>query len=314
MNAFKAVTAANAFENVRGNRKFIKTAVPYLLLLPAFAFILSFKFYPILNTVALSFQKYSLMNTQDSGFIGFGNYIKLFAEDPLFYKTFINSIWWCIGNVAIQVVLGMLLALLLTQKFKGRGLYRAFVFAPWAVSGILVALMWSFMYSESVGVFNDILMKLGIIKMRISWFSVGSRAMLAMIIAATWRGIPFFAISLLASLQTISDDIYESSKIDGVNAVEKFFFITLPIIKDTLVLTTLLRTIWTLNTVDIIYATTRGGPNFSTSTIPVYVMTTFLDSLDFGYTSVISVVMCLFLIVVSIVFLKITKYGKDALY
>lgn len=296
-------------------RKLInRKTLPYLLLLPAFLFIGSFMLYPIGSTVLMSTQYNTMMDPDGVCFIGFENFKKLLFEDEVFHRALKNSLVWVLGNVFLQSVLGMILALILNQSMRFRGLIRAVTFSPWAVSGVIVSLMWSFMYSESVGVFNDILLRSGIIDTRISWFSTGSRAMLAMIIATTWRGIPFFAINFLSSMQTISEDMYESAKVDGAGAIKRFFFITMPMMKDTVVLTLLLRTIWTLNIVDIIYNTTAGGPANSTLTVPVYIMNTFMGSLDYGYTSAMAIIMAVIMIIFAIVFIKITKYGKEALY
>lgn len=291
-----------------------KRLIPWLLLMPSLLLIACFKFYPMVNTVLLSFQNSSLLTRGNGGFVGLANFKKLLFADKTFGKAFGNSITWVVWNVAVQAVLGMALAVLLNRRFKGRGLYRALAFAPWAVSGVLVSLMWSFMYNQNVGVINDLLVKLGVTRTRMSWFATGPKAMAALVIASTWRGLPFFIISILAALQTIPDEVYESCKVDGAGAARTFLSITLPMIRESLVLTVLLRTIWTLNAADLIYSMTGGGPNYGTTTVPVYIMNTFLGSLDFGYTSAMSVLMCLFMIVVSMVYLKATRYGKESLY
>lgn len=285
-----------------------------MLLLPSAVLILLFKFYPMLNTLMLSFQESTLLSRNVDKYIGFKHYLDLILHDKVFQKAFINSLVWVFWNVLIQTVLGMGMALILTRKFRGRGLYRALSFTPWAVSGLLVSLMWSFMYNQNVGVINDVLMKLGILNRRISWFATGDKAMLSLIIASTWRGLPFFIISILASLQTIPDEIYESCKMDGANGIRSFFSITLPMIKDSLVLTILLRAIWTLNSADMIYSMTGGGPNYGTTTVPVLIMNTFQGSLDFGKTSAMSMIMCLFMVLVSLLYLRVTRYGKESLY
>lgn len=290
-----------------------KSARPYLMLLPTFAIIAIFMLYPIFNTFFLSVQDYVMTNLDGVGFIGLENFKNL-LHDATFIKAAKNSIVWTVANVGLQAFFGLVVALLLNMRFKGRGLFRALMFTPWAVGGMLVALIWSFMFNESVGVVGDVLNKLGIVDGKMSWFSNGTSAMWAMIIANTWRGIPFFAISILSSLQTISTDIYESASVDGAGAWTKFWKITLPLIKDTLLMTILLRTIWTLNVVDIIYSMTSGGPNFSTLTIPVYIMLTFNDYLDAGYASAMAVIMILVLLVFSAVYLKIGKYGEEEYY
>lgn len=290
-----------------------KSARPYLMLLPTFAILAIFMIYPIFNTFFLSTQNHVLTNLKDAGFIGLTNFKNLF-QDKIFLKAAGNSLWWTVVNVSLQAFLGLIVALLLNMEFKGRRIFRTLLFTPWAVGGILVALIWSFMFNESIGVIGDLLMKLGIIKGKMSWFSNGQTSMWALTIANTWRGIPFFAISILSSLQTISLDVYESASVDGAGSWNKFWKITLPLIKDTLLLTILLRTIWTLNVVDIIYGMTKGGPNFSTLTIPVYIMMTFNDTLDSGYASAMAVVMILVLLIFSVIYLKVGKYGEEEYY
>lgn len=290
-----------------------KSARPYLMLLPTFAILAIFMIYPIFNTFFLSTQNHVLTNLKDAGFIGLTNFVNLF-QDKIFLKAAGNSVWWTVVNVCLQAFFGLIVALLLNMEFKGRTIFRTLLFTPWAVGGILVALIWSFLFNESIGVIGDLLMKLGIIKGKMSWFSSGQTSIWALTIANTWRGVPFFAISILASLQTISLDVYESASVDGAGAWSKFWKITLPLIKDTLLLTILLRTIWTLNIVDIIYGMTKGGPNFSTLTIPVYIMMTFNDTLDSGYASAMAVVMILVLLIFSVIYLKVGKYGEEEYY
>lgn len=286
-----------------------KKSYPYLMLLPTFAFIALFMLYPICNTFFYSMRHYVLTNLKNTSFAGFDNFRALFVDET-FLKAVGNSAVWTVANAALQAFLGLLVALLLNQKFRFRGIVRALMFSPWAVGGMLVALIWSFLFNESIGVISDLLVKFGITSIRMSWFSNGQTAMWSMIIANTWRGIPFFAVSILSSLQTIPTELYESADVDGAGTLRKFFRITLPLIKDTFLLTTLLRTIWTLNVVDIIYGMTRGGPNFSTLTVPVYVMMTFQDSLNAGYSSAMAVCMVAVLLVFSAVFLKAGRYGK----
>ncbi len=290
-----------------------KASIPYLMLLPAMAVIMILMFYPIFNTFFYSLRNYVLTRKADWGFVGLQNYISLFG-DATFLKALRNTAVWTLANVLLQTFLGLMVALLLNRSFKGRGLVRALTFSPWAVGGMLVALIWGFMMSESIGVLNDLLMKLGFINQRISWFSTEAMAMSAVIIANTWRGIPFFAVSILSSLQTIPGEVYESAEVDGARIFQKFFHITLPLIKETLVLTTLLRTIWTFNVVDIIFGMTRGGPNFATLTVPVYIMMIFNDSLDMGYSSAVSVVMMMIMLVFSFLYLRLSSYGKESIY
>ncbi len=299
--------------NMAPRGSLLKKSTPYLLLLPGFIFIFAFMFWPMLNIIKMSFEYNVLTDPKNVEFIGLGNYKDLLFDDRTFIKALRNTLKWVAFNVPLQATLGMLLALLLNQKFKGRGIARALAFSPWAVSGVIVALMWTFMYNENFGVFNDILLRFGIVDARLSWFSNGSRAMWAMVIAQTWRGVPFFAISFLSGLQSISREIYESARVEGASRVREFFSITLPMIKDTVVFTVLLRTIWTLNAVDLLYTSTGGGPANSTLTVPVYIMKTFLGELDYGRSAAMAMIMACIMIIFALVFLKVTRYGKEDL-
>ncbi len=295
------------------SKKLRKKSIPYLMLLPTLALITVFMLYPMFRTIQLSFQNSTILTEANAIFIGLTNYKNLMKDD-VFIKSVQNTIPWTIINVLLQLVIGTLIALMLNQKFKGRGLMRALAFSPWAVGGMIVALIFKFLFNGSVGVIGDLLLKLGITDTRMAWYADAKPALATMIVANTWRGIPFFAVTILAALQGIPEEIYESSRVDGSNAFSRFFKITLPMIKDTVLLTTLLRTIWTLNIVDIIYSMTGGGPNNATITLPVYIMQKFTDTLDSSYCSAMAVMMVLALVIFAVLYLKISKYGKEGLY
>ena len=259
-------------------------------------------------------QEYQLLKPDSRKFIGFQNFVEVFTKDKVFMKAIKNSVVWVFVSVAVQTVLGFWAAYLLNQKFKGRGLYRALVLSPWAVAGVMVAIIWSLIYGETFGVLNDVLLKLGVIKRNISWFSNSSRAMAAVIIANVWRGVPFFTISYLSALAGISDDIYESAKIDGAKTWVTLFRITLPMIKDTIVITTLLRSIWTFNAVDLINTLTGGGPNNATITMPLYIMQKFKLEYNYGYASALAAIASLIMMIVAFIYINIGKLGKEEMY
>ena len=267
-----------------------RQATPYILLAPILLFVSLFLLWPMINVFVMSVQEYRLLKPDERHFIGFQNFVTVFTEDKVFMKAIKNSVVWVAVSVAAQTILGFWLAYLLNQKFKGRGLYRALVLSPWAVAGVMVAIIWSLIYGETFGVLNDLLLKLGLIDQNISWFSDSTRAMTAVIIANVWRGIPFFTISYLSALAGISDDIYESARIDGARTMVTLFKITLPMIKDTIVITTLLRSIWTFNAVDLINTLTGGGPNNATMTMPLYIMQKFKLEYNYGYASALAAI------------------------
>lgn len=287
-----------------------RLATPYLLLAPMLAFVMCFMIWPIINVFMMSTESYKVTKPNDRHFIGLENFVTIFTKDQIFLKTLGNTAVYVVLSVVFQTVLGFWLAWLLTRKFKGRGVIRALALVPWAVAGLMVGIIWNLMLGQTYGVINDLLRRAGIIEMNISWFSNGSSAMFAAVIANIWRGIPFFTISYMSALSGISDDLYESAKIDGANSAVTLFRITLPMIKDTIIFTTLLRAIWTFNAVDLIVSLTDGGPNRGTTTLALYIMNTFTDSYDYGYASALAVISTLIMMVVAFVYIRFGKMGQ----
>ena len=286
----KKETAIPAVSQKSRMRRYRKAATPYLLLAPMLVFVLLFMIWPIFNVFAMSLESYKVTKPNARHFIGLENFVKIFTKDDLFWKTLRNTGVYVIASVAFQTVLGFWLAYLLTRKFRGRGIIRALVLVPWAVAGLMVGIIWNLMLGQTYGVVNDLLRRTGLVATNISWFSSASSAMFAACFANVWRGIPFFTISYMSALSSIPDDLYESASIDGASAPVMMFRITIPMIKDTIIFTTLLRCIWTFNAVDLIVALTDGGPNRGTTTLALYIMRTFTNSFDYGYASALAVI------------------------
>lgn len=294
-----------------GRRFKIDNWIPYLFILPSFLIIAAFLFYPIGTVFYYSFQNYDISAPFYNSFAGLDNFIKIFTEDKLFYRSLGTSLKWVVSQVGLQLVFGMIFALLLNQTFKLRGLVRAIAFIPWAISGVLASVMWSLMYNEHMGVFNDILMKIGIISEPQAFLAGTGSAFISVVIAELWRGIPFFAITLLASLQSIPEELYEASDIDGANKWESFVHITLPHLKNTIILTTLLRVVWEFNNVDLIFNLTGGGPANSTTTLTMYIANLAIKGSDFGYGSALTVVSFILLFIFAILYLRITRFERE---
>ena len=246
MNASQSATET-VVKNKRmvNKRKVTKDKwIPYLFILPSFLIILAFLFYPIATVFYYSVQHYDVSAPYYNGFAGFENFVNIFTKDEMFIPSLVNSLKWVVSEVGLQLIFGMILALLLNQTFKFRGVVRAVAFIPWAISGVLASTMWSLMFNEHMGVLNDLLMKFGIIDEPQAFLAGTSTAFTSVIIAELWRGIPFFAITLLASLQSIPTELYEAARVDGASRWKSFIYVTLPQLKNTIVLTTLLRVVW----------------------------------------------------------------------
>lgn len=285
--------------------------IPYLFILPSFLIIVSFLFYPIATVFYYSLQNYDVSAPYYNGFAGFDNFVKIFTQDQMFVPSLINSLKWVVTEVGLQLTFGMILALLLNQTFKFRGLARAVAFIPWAISGVLASVMWSMMLNEHMGVINDMLMKVGLINEPMAFLASTSTAFGAVVIAELWRGIPFFAITLLASLQSIPNELYEAARVDGASRWKTFIYVTLPQLKNTIVLTTLLRVVWEFNNVDLIFNLTGGGPAHATTTLTMYIADLAVHGSNFGYGSALTVVSFGILLIFAILYLKLSRYEKE---
>lgn len=284
---------------------------PYLLILPAVIFIFCVMIYPLGKVFYLALQNYNPTMPFANGFCGLDNFKKIFSTGE-FYQSLAVSAKWVVAEVFLQLVFGMVIALLLNQRFKMRGLFRAVIFIPWAMSGVLTAVLFGLIFNQSYGVLNDLLTKMGLIQQNIAWLANVRVVLGSVIVAELWRGVPFFAISLLAAMQGFPQDIYEAARVDGCNKIRTFHYITLPLLKDTIILTTLLRTIWEFNSVDLIYTLTGGGPVGKTTTLSMLIANQALTTSNYGYGSAMSVISFFLLTIIAAIYIKATGFGKES--
>jgi len=278
---------------------------PYWLIAPSVLLILLIMVFPIGKVFSLSLQHYSFTRMYANGFAGLDNFKQIFTDDPLFYSSLFITVKWVVAEVALQLIFGLAAALLLNRAFKGRGLVRALVLIPWAVSGVLTTMLWSLMYNQHIGLINKLLMQLGILQEEIAWLANTGTVFGSVVAAELWRGIPFFAITMLAALQSIPKDVYESCEVDGCTSVKKLIYITLPYLKESIIFATLLRAIWEFNSIDMIFTMTNGGPMDLTTTLPIYMFKMSILEGDYGYGSALGVITFLMLLAFSIFYLRL---------
>ncbi len=280
--------------------------------MPAVLFAALVVVYPLVNCLILSTKQYFLVDPDNVKFIGLKNFVNLFSDKQFLAASSVTAIWTVV-IVLFQLLLGLGISLVLNRHFFGRGFVRGVVLIPWVTTPVLVALMWVLMYDGNYGVFNDLLMKFGIIQNKVPWLSQISTALICVMIVMIWTGVPFFVLMLLASLQSIPLELYESASVDGASCIKKFFYITLPLIMPTLLITTLLRIIWVSNNVDVLNVMTGGGPGYATQTLSLYAYLTAQKSYNFGYASsmavVWSMILGLFLVLYNILSEKLEKVG-----
>lgn len=286
-----------------------KKLEPWLFLLPALIILLLLFGYPLINSIIMAFQNYKLTAPDDITFNGLENFRKLVSDkDTLMILK--NSLIYVVVSVLGQFICGMALALALKKRFRGRGIYQSIVFLPWAFSGFVVGLIYRWSFNGEYGVVNNLLMDLGIIDQKIAWLGTPGYSLAVVIIAMIWMGIPFFAIMILAALQSIPADVYEAADVDGCGTLRAFFKITLPYIKPTIITTILLRTIWIFNSFDLVVVITDGGPANSSQTLPAYMYSKAFGTYDFGFAAALGVVLMIILGAYAVAFLKLTKYDK----
>ena len=262
----------------------------YLLLLPTLAVLALVIVYPMLDGMRISLMRMKITSTSDPRYIGLDNYLDLF-QDEKFWFTLRTTAIWTLANVIAQLILGLALAVLLNEQLKARGLYRSVALIPYIVPSVSAALIWRWMYDGSAGIFNAILLRLGVIDSYQQWLGEISTALPAVIIESVWKGTPFVMILLLAGLQTIAPEYYEAAAIDGASAWQRFLQITLPLLRPSLAVATILTTVYTVNNFNAIWLMTQGGPLGSTEILFTWAYKLAFDRFDFGMAATVSVVL-----------------------
>ena len=267
----------------------------WILLLPALLMLLFVFAYPIGRAFWLSFFTQNLGTKLQPVFAGLDNYLRM-AGDGRFWQTFWQTTIFTSASVVLELLLGMLIALVLNQKFSGRSFVRTAAILPWALPTALIGLAWAWIFNDQFGVVNDILLRLGLIKTGINWLGDPTLAMFAVILADVWKTTPFISILLLAGLQSISPDLYEAHSIDGATPWQSFRQITLPLLMPQILIALLFRFAQAFGIFDLIAVMTGGGPGGATEVVSLYIYATIMRYLDFGYGAALVVVTFLLLV------------------
>ena len=278
----------------------------YIFILPLLLFILGLIFLPVVGTFWTSlFRDVAFLPKR---FLGFSNYSRL-LKDPNFWQSARFTLLFALVSVALEVILGTTFALLLNEKLPLRGWLRASVLIPWAIPIAISARIWELVYNYNYGLANFLLLKLGFCSGPINWLGSGTGAFLSLLLADIWKTTPFVTIILLAGLQAIPEELYQQAKVDGTNFYQRFMKITLPLLRPVLLVAILFRTIDALRIFDLIYVLTHGGPGGATTSLSLYGYKFFLSS-DFGYGSVVSVACFLIAFSLSLLYLRMGRFGR----
>ena len=287
-----------------------KRGLPYLLIGPVVLLVGIGVFYPVVYVVDLSLHAYSPFFSSTMRFVGAENYRRLIGDAEFWHSLQVSAIWVA-GSVIPQFLLGLGLALLLNERLFARGIIRAIVLLPWVVSGVVTGIIWLWLFDGTIGVLNDLLMKAGLILMPIPWSVQPMTTYLMLFVANAWRGSPFFAIMLLAALQSISPEVYEAAMIDGAGRWQRFRYVTLPLILNAVVISTLLRAIWTFNYVDLIWTMTQGGPVNASRTLALDIFKVAYQDGDFGFAATLAVALCVILLLFSGAYWQLNRFSNQ---
>ena len=253
-----------------------RRALPYALIAPAVLLSAAVLLYPLVQAIRISLFRKVLGFPER--FVGLANFRDLFA-DPQFLNSLGITFWWTLGSVIGQVLFGFGLALLLNHSFRGRAVYRTLFLLPWVLPNFIAALTWVWMFNDRFGIIPALLMGLGLVSHPVLFLADPTLTLGAVIAVNVWKNYAFVMIVMLAALQAIPADLYESARVDGASWLDEFRSITLPLVKPMLVIVVLLRLIWTFNTFELVFIMTEGGPGHSTEILTI---TAFLQAFRGG--------------------------------
>lgn len=281
----------------------------YLFSLPAFLFMIAVIGFPIVYNWIISFQNMTsrTFNAGTVKFTGLANYISVLSDEH-FRTAFLNTLVYTLACLVIQFIIGFCLALLFNQKFKLAQPLRGFLVISWIMPMTVVALMFKYIFSDS-GIANYILMNLHLIKAPIEWLTSTKTAMLTVIITNSWVGIPFNMLLLATGLSNIPGDIYESAMIDGASGIKRFAYITVPMLKQSILAVLVLGFVYTFKVFELIYVMTGGGPVNATEVLSTYSYRESFQYFNFGTGAASANILFICLFLVGLIYIKLI--GKD---
>lgn len=283
----------------------------YLLIAPTVLFLAAVVGYPIVETFRLSLYL-STANSTVETYVGLQHYTEILNSN-IFYQLLWQTFRWVVVAVVSKTLFGLLIAVHLKGDIWGRKFFRTAFLIPWGIPYAISAVVFRWIEHPQYGYLNAVLLKLGIVDQSLGILADPSIAWIGVIVADIWIGTPFMAIIFLAGLQSIPEELYEAAAIDGAERWHQFRYITLPQLKSVILIATLLSTIWTFVSFDVIWTMTRGGPINSTSTLVIWIYQVGLENGNLGKGAAYSVIGFLFLIVFAILYIQIYTRGEDDL-
>lgn len=281
----------------------------YLFIAPALLIIVAISLYPIMYEVYLSLTDWYLLQRREPVWDGLDGYRRLFA-DHLFWSSVLRTVSWAVGTVALEYICAMPLALLLNRKSRINGFLTGIILLPWVTPTIVVAYTWRWLFDAQYGTVHDLLHRIALVGDR-SVLSDPAKVLPALIVVSAWKGTPFMAVALLATMKAIPGELYEAAALDGASLWRQFRDVTLPLLRAVSVVMSLVLAIFAFYSFDIVWVITKGGPSNATLLVGVYLFRSFFERLEFSYAATIGVTMLLLLVSFSTVYLRVLRQTSD---
>lgn len=283
----------------------------YLFLAPAMVLILAVMVYPLAYELYLSVHDVTIAGSAGQApFVGLEQY-RAVATDPAFAQALWVTVIYTAGSLFFQFTIGLALALFFNQTFPGHGVMRALMLLGWMIPLVVTGNLFRWMLNGQYGVIN-LLLNLGPLEAGRAWLTDPTTALIGVIVANIWVGIPFNMVLLLAGLQGISLSLYEAAKIDGANAIQRFLYVTLPQLKPVIAIVLLLGFIYTFKVFDLIFVMTGGGPVNATTVLPIYVYDVLFEFFRFGRGAAASILVLVLPIIISLVYLRLLRREESS--
>ncbi|SFL81206.1 multiple sugar transport system permease protein [Paenibacillus sp. 1_12] len=241
--------------------------IKWIYTMPAVLFVLIMMVFPIVYTLRISFYEWSMSATTPPKWVGLSNYSALLAESR-FWESVGNTFYFTFAALILETILAIAIALLLYRDFRGKNIVKTLFLLPMVATPVAMGLVWMLIYEPTIGIANTLLKSLGLDPLL--WLASPSQVIPSLVIVDVWEWTPMIALIVMAGLSTLPSDPYEAADVDGATVWQKFLYITLPLLRPTIIVAVMLRLIDVLKTFDIIYATTQGGPNLASETLNVY--------------------------------------------
>jgi len=276
----------------------------YLFIAPALLLLCTIVLLPILFSIGMAFFRFDLLRiSQGNPFYGIRHFITVLT-DALFWNAFGNTLVWTASTVILQLLVGVLLALLLNKPLKGKVFYFIALLVPWATPSAVASLLWRWLLHADYGFVNALLLNLRMIRTPVPWLSTPGWAMFWVIMARSWKEYAFCMVMISAALRTIPPSLYEAAEMDGANKTAQFFYITLPWLRPTIAIVTSLLAIGSFNCFNMIWMMTKGGPVRQTEILSTFIYHTGFEKFQLGLASAQSIIMVLFLAFIIVFYMK----------